>query len=415
MTAKSMWKWLRQHEKMILAGIVVFILPAFGFGGIMISWIIRSQEKTVAAVVDGREITVEEFNALKRRFVPLVDSFQRFVAGRYGAQREIKVENPDLWKHVAMVEEAGKSGIRVPETEVREIIEDYPKAYEKLPHLKNAYSFLSQKEILMYAQMLNYHAYFSIAMQDKYTKEKYEKFLTRFQLTDDAFRTTVREILTILKFKYFLWRTAIVPTSRAFDAYKGKHVSVKCNYLRFDREAPAAPEAEIPEKDLLEHYEKNRQTFEEPTRKTVEYLYARVEDLTRRVKLTAEEKRAFYEAEKTNLFRAPPAEKKADEAPGEKKAEAPGGEKKEEGGAGEKKAGPGEGEKKGEAAPGEKKAEAPAPAFKLFEDPDVQAEIAKRLSDRAARQFLEALMGRLSKTLKSLEEEIRRKAHDYPE
>ncbi|MHC5038858.1 MAG: hypothetical protein ACYTHM_16230, partial [Planctomycetota bacterium] len=93
-----------------------------------------------------------------------------------------------------------------------------------------------------------------------------------------------------------------------------------------------------------------------------------------------------------------------EDAGGEKKGdgEEPGAEEK---GGGEK---PAEDSGSEKADPEKEEPENPPVKVKPYEDPDVQKEIEKKLSEKAARDYLEALLRRISETVKRLEMGIRK-------
>ncbi|MHC4600287.1 MAG: peptidylprolyl isomerase [Planctomycetota bacterium] len=467
MTAKGLWKWFRRHEKMILAAIVVLIVPAFGFGSILVASVARQSEPTTAAKIDGVEISYQDLQKLKQRFLNLVqDYIVHFAKPRARGGSVPKVGNNDLFKHVRLVKEARDVGIRVTEGEIDEVITKWPTTSMTYPFLLSAEQFLTQQEKALYFETLRFQLQWRILpRQGAFSPTQYAQYLSRMHLTESDFRKTVEEILAVLKFKYFLWSSTVVSTDRAYERYAKENVKHRCAYVRFDASDFKIEGEEVDRETLVAHYGKNQVRYQEPHRKQVEFFHVQVEDIKKRVKksVTEEEMRAFYEREKEVLFRAPVEkkeekedekeeeekkvdpgeEKKGDEAKEEEKKEQP--EKKEEKKeqSGEKKAGgngSGNGGAKGAQKPpekaGEKKAayekkdvdkekdadekkdadkdknkdatekKEPEPV-KVLPFKDVRDTINERLTEQKAQDYLSNLMGKLVGRIRGLERGIR--------
>ncbi|GEM_PF-2623703 len=380
MTSKKLWKWFRKHEKMILAAIVVLIVPAFGFGGILIATVSRSMERTEAAVIDGEEISRTEFDQAQSLLARLVRVYVNFLKARGYAREEHNLESADVFKHILLLQQAEKADIRVTDEEADRAIEHYLETAQTAPYLVKSGEFLTPHEQLLYAQTLSHHVMFGILRGKEFSEKKYASFLGRMRLKEEEFRNFVKEVFTVLKFKYYLWNSVRIPASQAFEAYKEDHVAHQCAYVRFDAEDFEAPSETIEPDEIRAHYTNHVNRFRDPVRKRVEVAVGRIADLTDRTVLSEQEKERFYRENRDVLFRAP-----EDEAEEEKEGE--------EDANGDEE----------EAEPAEE-----APVYLDYASEEVQAEIQKRLSERKARDFLDRLFHRISAAVKRTEESIRR-------
>ncbi|MHC5038422.1 MAG: SurA N-terminal domain-containing protein, partial [Planctomycetota bacterium] len=201
MTAKGLWKWLRKHEKKILAAIVVLILPAFGFGGILVQSCRSKPEERAAVEIDGRDYSFREIQALKRRFFNLVSSYMDYSSSRSRQQSKEKVTNEDIFKHIQLVREAEAAGIRVSDKEIDDYLRDYSKVSIAYPHISKANQFLSSHELLVYTHTIAFQVIYHIAPQGTgYSEANLKRYLGRFGLKKEQFRKTIREIMAVLKY-----------------------------------------------------------------------------------------------------------------------------------------------------------------------------------------------------------------------
>ncbi|MHC4780035.1 MAG: SurA N-terminal domain-containing protein [Planctomycetota bacterium] len=427
MTAKGLWKWFRKHEKMILAAIVVLIVPAFGLGSILVTSVAQSAESDTAFEIDGDEIDFHEVAKLKRRFFSLVTSYITFTRSRSQNSPAQRVDNVDIMKHVRLLREAREAGIQVTEAEIDDMITKYAEASMRFPCLLSSQQFLTDHEALIYSHTPSFHIMFRINPgREGFERKLYLQYLNRMGITEEEFRTTVREILLILKLKYFMWSTTIVSTEKAFAKYGNENISKRCAYVRFDASDFKVDGEEVDRKELEEYYQKNSTKFLEPHRRKIEYFQVASEDIERRASPTLKDTRAYYEREKDVMFReavkkeTPPKKDEnkegKQEGTGEKKEgnKDEGAEKKDQGPKGDE-GDPGQGGEVDEAAKegAEEKVEKEEVKYVPFEK--AKDKIEKLLKEQMAQEYLSTLMGRLVDTVRRLEAGVRENREDFPD
>jgi hypothetical protein len=426
---KGMWAWFQRNEKILLTGLVIGILPAFGFGGVIVSALTGGLSTDIAAVLDDEDITMKEYNEVKKRYyLPMKSFIQRMSSHERYARMFQKYQDLGtevIFNRIARVREAEAAGVRVTDAELRDFIQDQPNFTQKYTY--NFWAGENEGANMLRNWQLSFF-FMSVTEQKEGSEQRtfnrtaYVRQITEgMKLTLKEFEESMRCDLLIRKHRYFRELASIIPTEDVFGKFKKEQEEIRVRYVRFDAKDFQAPEGPVKDPELKLFYQSHRDDFQKPRKKSFEYIFAPLDEMEALVSLSETEMRDFYEKNKDRLFKEEEKEEEEEEEQGEEEKE---GEKKEEGqekkedgeegddSDGEEDAGKAKGEDPGpadeDAKAQEDGAEEPPPVtYKPLDDPEVQKTIRRDLRRKKAEANLEAFMKELGQTLKSVENRIR--------
>lgn len=299
----SLTRVLRKHMNKLLWVLVIFIAIAFGVTATMTD-VLKMMTSEPWAEMFGREVGYGEF----------VSARQRLVALRPGVE---KMEDEQVWEHLAMLEEAKRTGIVVTTRELKEqILKTFRemRLVEQMRNTSNTQDEFNRKR---------YDYYMLTAEQKKAKLEtipfdeiEYSKvILSRLQMTVTEFERTYRELLLINKLQSFIWGSAVVASDDVYEKFVEENHQRKIEYLHLNSEHYAG-KVKIEEDKLEEFYKENELSYKEPARITFEYVLAAFEDMRALLSEPAEDElKEFYNEKKYSDFRRPPSERPGAEGP----------------------------------------------------------------------------------------------------
>ena len=342
--------WLRQKEKLILVFLCAFIMVAW-VGGVQIFQLFDSGP-VPGGTVFGKSVSGRELVTMARRL-------QAFYGGRSVPEVVLLAKT---WEIIMMGEEARRHGIRVGDEPVRQ--------------------FLQERFPAKSGDGVDEPAYLAHLEQSRMAQADYEKI--------------VRALLAAQFVEDAVARGVNLPKEEAWLWYSRENEQVKARYLQLRAENLASLVA-VKEDDLKALYAKHADTprsttpglpgYQDPEKVTIEYVMAPYGKYADAAKITDDQIKAYYEANKEKEFLAPEREEREDTKPdktGDKKKKSP---------EGEKAAAP-KGQTKAEKEAGKKEA---GPACRPLAE--VKDEIVKNLRKSAGERKADAVMNKVNEAI----------------
>ena len=324
-------QWFRKHQKHFLAFLAVFLMVAWGMGGALSSLAGRRW----AGRAFGKKVSMARMEVMGVRW------------DRSQLRARQRITKADLWQSFILLHEAEHLDLEVSDAEVEIAIKSNPRFMGK----------------------------------NGFGMRQYQGFLRQQGLDEQAYETTVRELLLINKLESLVISGAKVSTDEAWQQYARRQNRVKVRYARLVA-ADVLPTITVTPKEVKAFYEAHKADFPDPAhgkpgykcgeQAQIDYLIARKADFLKPDDVTEKAIETYYNEHKED-FKIKEEPKKDDKQDAK------------------------DTDKKDGDAKTEKKEEKPEPKYRPLAE--VSDEIRKKLADEEAENRLVSLMNKLSRKI----------------
>lgn len=250
--------WFRKNQKKLLGILVVFLMVIWGIGP-AVEYIVP---KPPVGEILGEKISQEEFN----------DTVIRWARVFFKDSKVPVAEQ--VWKQMALVQQAENMGIFVTKDELAQEI----------------------------------HSWFPVDPLILTNKEEYRRMLgSVFHMTEYQFEKTIREYLLALKLRFLLKNSVKITRDEAFQRYIKENEKVKVKYVAF-KARDFISNIKTEEDEIKSFYDKYSGNFpnveegiwgyKEPEKVKIEYVMARNDVIEKQINITDEEMYKYYENKK---------------------------------------------------------------------------------------------------------------------
>ena len=281
----NLTRLLRKHMNKLLWVLVIFIAIAFGVSYTMRD-VIMMWFSSPWARMFSREVGSGEFSNAKRRLSALS-----------GTDR---LPDDEVWEHLAMIEEARRTGVVVGHLELQEEILKTYREMRLVEEMNNSSS--SQEE---YRQKLM--GYWRLSPPQRkarleaiqFSDLAYSKLIfERYRMSAPEFEETYHELLLINKLRSFVSGSAVVSSQSVYDNIVEENQQRKIDYIHIDSEN-YADRVEMEEEALNKFYKEREGDYKESARIAFEYVMARYDDMKETLPPPSEDElKDFYERKK---------------------------------------------------------------------------------------------------------------------
>jgi hypothetical protein len=273
-----MMKWLRTHSKQIMVIVVLLAMFSFVGGSALVQILSPSMDKDPIARAFGKEITFRDLGP-SRRDTEILDLVIGPGAWKYDQpDRRLTVEHWHL-----LAEEAERAGIVVSDKEIDD-------------QLAN---MAEQPRFAEYLDMLR----------------------TRYRITPPEIRRAFRRHMAIMKHAEFLGGSAVPSEPQVRHYVRDTSDKVSVEFVALDAATFADGSQPIPEEQLLAQFEKHKDAdpatsetgfgYRHPRRVRAQFVLARVDKIQAQVKVSFEEVKNYWKANKAKytktVYETPPA------------------------------------------------------------------------------------------------------------
>lgn len=266
-----MFEWIRHHQKLMMALLLLLVFPAFAFFGIQGYDQMFSNDGAVAKVGDSK-ITRQDFEAAQRQQheqlrQQLGDRFDADLLDTPVARNQIL---DGLITQRALLAQAISHRIAVPDEKLRETIRGIP----GLTDADGAFDF-----------------------------DRYRQLLRAQGKNEAMFESEVRRDIALQALPEAIAQTTFVPASLV-DRLLAIGEQTREVRERLVRPADFVDTVSPTDEQLAAYFERNASQFEEPENARVQYLVLSADAVAAQIEVKADDARAYYEQNKARFTTA---------------------------------------------------------------------------------------------------------------
>ena len=231
---------IRKRSKLIMAGIIILIIPAFVLWGVTSA--IKTRSGNYAAKVFGKKISVLDYN---NSFKACQIKAIMLWGEDYNKNAQFIDLESEAWRRIIFLEEAIKKGLTVTNDEL-------------INHLKR-YPFFQH--------------------QGSFDKQRYYYILARvFAVTPEQFEKIEKENLLIAKIQTHIADGILISDNELFEEYKIQKTQVKANYV-FINALDFVGSVKVEKNNAIEFFNNYKALFRIEEQRKVEIIKLQKEDV----------------------------------------------------------------------------------------------------------------------------------------
>ncbi len=266
-----MFEWIRNHQKLMMALLLLLVFPAFAFFGIQGYDQMFSDDGAVAKVGDSK-ITRQDFEAAQRQ---QHEQLRQQLGDRFDAEL---LDTPEVRNQIldglitqrALLAQAISHRIAVPDEKLRETIRG-------IPGLTDA--------------------------DGAFDLDRYRQLLRAQGKNEAMFESEVRRDIALQALPEAIAQTTFVPASLV-DRLLAIGEQTREVRETIVRPADFVDAISPTDEQLAAYYERNAAQFEEPENARVQYLVLSADAVAGQIEVKAEDARAYYEQNKARFTTA---------------------------------------------------------------------------------------------------------------